>query len=182
IGFVLSLPESRQNRGLTLEAARLLLARGDLKAAEQTLRNLSGIEAGFFLGKLLAEQKRWSEATPFLLQSLGSSDRRPQALRLLAQGAVEIRDWVSATRYFGELVMADPQDSKALKALAACHQHSGDSLAALATAQRALTLAPGDPELIRLMSEVSEASASISPLTAKRNQDPQPRINRRRNR
>lgn len=145
--------------GPTVGAARVFLARGDFESAERILRQLDGREAKFLLGKLLAGRGRWAEARGLLIESASDLERRDEALLLLAQGSMDQSDWAGAVGFLRELEKAEPKDAKVLKALAICYQKSGDALGALATAQRGLELAPGDRELLTLMSEAAEASA-----------------------
>ncbi len=161
-------------RKVTLEAARLLMARGDFPAAERMLRELQGPEAGFQLGKLLTEQRRWREAKPPLLEALSSPERRPEALRLLAQSAVEEGDWESASNFLQEVEKAHPNDLKILKSLAVCQKNAGDHLCALSTAQRALSINPGDAELLALMGEAAEESSRFSARLSGRALHPMP--------
>lgn len=144
----------------TLTGAKVFLAKGDWERAEATLRSVGGPEAKFLLGKHLAGRgKKWTEARSLLMEATSDSERRSEALRLLAQGSMDHSDWAGALGFLRDLEKAEPKDSKVLKALALCLQKSGDPLGALAAAQRGLALAPGDRELLTLMSEAAEASA-----------------------
>src|SRR5690349_9593652 len=87
IAMLLSFLETNETPDGTLEVAKLFLAKGDLKGAERALRKLSGTEARFQLGSLLAKTGRWAEAQPILIDCLSSLDKREEALQLLAQGA-----------------------------------------------------------------------------------------------
>jgi len=146
-------------RGPTLGVAKVFLARGDFESAERILRQLDGPEPKFLLGKLLTGRGRWAEARGLLIEAASDPDRRNEALRLLAQGSMDHSDWAGALEFLRGLEKADPKDRLILKALALCIQRSGDALGALAAAQRGLEVAPGDRELLTIMSEAAEASA-----------------------
>ncbi len=173
IGWSFSI--ERNDRGSdTLENAKYFLARGDVATSEPLLRELGGSEARFLLGKLLSEQGRWNEARGPLLDSLGCEERRAQALRFLAKGAMETRDWESASRHLAELERTHPSEAGLPKASAIAYLGSGDPLAALGAAHRALSLSPNDREIVSLLNEAAEATASYSPHRGKRIQEPHP--------
>lgn len=173
-GLAASRAESSATRGATLESAKLLLARGDAVGAERELRELSGPEATFLLGRLLAEQGRWNEARSALQESLSNKEHRTHALRLLAKGSMEHRDWESACAHFAELDRDDPKDPLIFKLWAICLLKSGDPLASLRTSQRALDVAPGDRELMMLMSEAAQAASGSTASPRVAPQPPRP--------
>jgi Flp pilus assembly protein TadD len=158
VGWTLSTEKSA-----TLENAKYLLARGDAAAAEPLIRARDDAESRFLLGKLLSEQGRWTEARSPLLDSLCCEERRPQALRYLAKGALQTQDWDSASRHLAELERTHPNEVGLPKALAISYLKSGDALAAMGAAQRALSLSPDDREIISLLSEASDVSPAEIP-------------------
>jgi len=158
-GLICLSPQSQADSRATLESARLLLAGGDLLGAERALREIPGAEARSLLRKLLAKQGRWKEARELLVESSAQNERSIETLRILAQGAMEIGDFVTARQHLVELEKSHPRDSAVLKALAVCLLQLGDPLGAMSAARRGLAIDQNDSDLVRLMSEAVEASS-----------------------
>lgn len=142
------------------------LAAGQLDTAQALLQRAlretpAAPEAPAALGQLAAQRQQWADAEAWFLRSLQLNDRQPRVWLARGQMLEMLQRPAAAAEAFDQAALHGP-------ALAAAHyQHArlrrdlGERERALASARRAIELAPQDVNALQLLAMLQEESGQL---------------------
>lgn len=153
----------RAARGMDrLALAKIAFADRDLRQAEQLLREALAVqpengEVRAFLGRVLLERGRPSDARTLYAALLKEDAKNVDALRGMAQSLKGLGQFDLALVYWHQAAEIRKDDASIWREMGLAQKEKGDLLGALGSIQQSLSIDPGQSDLSGMLSELASA-------------------------
>ena len=154
--LVLSGDDARASHSgfVSLNAAKIAFVDRDYETAEKYARQIAGLEAKAFLGRILLERGRLTEARECFNAVLKEVPKNYESTRGIAVVYEGMGQAELAVVYYRRAAELRKDDPGAWRELAAAQRRNGDNMGAMSAMQQALALDPKGADLSNVMTNL----------------------------